>query len=129
MNVQGMNGAHATHADDGNFDRFRHKISAGRDDSTSIAEPFSVSLTVDRECEKNISRHAAELTVSGIDGEWPSIEPENTKPGITVTAADWAGLHGLRSPQAGGFALQIFSPVDKRRACKPTPRVGLGVNR
>src|SRR5260370_3959233 len=54
----------------------------------------------------------------------PSLDPENTTPGITVTAADCAGLHGRRSPHPGDGVFQSTSPVVKPTANKPPPACG-----
>src|SRR6266850_4780439 len=51
----------------------------------------------------------------------PSAEPENTTPGITVSAADWAVLQPWPVPHnAGrGGVYHTLSPVSSRTACKP----------
>src|SRR5215471_18344127 len=54
----------------------------------------------------------------------PSTPPENTAPGITVTAADCAGLQEGRSPQSGGGAAQTLAPVSTFRANRPPPALG-----
>src|SRR5580704_2631633 len=51
----------------------------------------------------------------------PSSPPENTSPGIAVTAADCAGLHPGRSPQPGCGVRQTSSPVSSLRADSPPP--------
>src|SRR3954471_17557763 len=56
----------------------------------------------------------------------PSSEPEKTAPEIAETAADWAGLHGLRLPHPGAGVVQIRSPLSTRKANIPPPRVGSG---
>src|SRR5262245_45771506 len=56
----------------------------------------------------------------------PSIDPDNTTPGITVTAADCAGLHPLRpSGHAGGSVRQICFPSVSWYAINPPPSLGL----
>src|SRR5215472_15281647 len=55
---------------------------------------------------------------------WPSSELENTTPGMAVTAADCAGLHGRRVPQPGGGVCQMRSPLSTRSAKRPPPFVG-----
>src|SRR5215471_10621410 len=59
----------------------------------------------------------------------PSTAPENTTPGITVTAADCAGLQEGRSPQTAGGAAQTFAPVSGFKANKPPPALGSAVMR
>src|SRR5215471_11951569 len=56
--------------------------------------------------------------------KWPSRELENTTPGIAVTAADCAGLHGRRVPQPGGGVCHMRSPLSTRSANMPPPLVG-----
>src|SRR5580704_2755677 len=51
----------------------------------------------------------------------PSSPPENTSPGIAVTAADCAGLHPGTSPQPGCGVRQTSSPVSSLRAQSPPP--------
>src|ERR1700722_13146671 len=51
----------------------------------------------------------------------PSSPPENTSPGIALTAADCAGLHPGTSPQKGCGVRQTSSPVSSLRAQSPTP--------
>src|SRR5215475_15198795 len=57
---------------------------------------------------------------------WPSIEGENTTPGMLVTAADWAGLHPERASgaQTIGGAYQVLLPSDTRKAVSPPPCCG-----
>ncbi len=55
---------------------------------------------------------------------WPSLDPEKTTPGITVTAADCAGLHGRRSPHPGGGALHSSLPSVRRSPYNPPPAFG-----
>src|SRR3954452_8762413 len=57
---------------------------------------------------------------------WPSLDPENTTPGIAVTAADCAGLH-----PDGAFAAQGMPGVDHTvrpseiaNAVSPPPTAG-----
>src|SRR4051812_35294330 len=60
----------------------------------------------------------------------PSTEPENTMPGIAVTAADCAGEQSvLLSAQAVDLALQAILPVLRSSACKPPPFLGSRVMR
>src|SRR5215469_13601435 len=54
----------------------------------------------------------------------PSSDPENTTPGMAVTAADCAGLQNNLPPQEGGGAAQIFSPVTMLMATNPPPMFG-----
>src|SRR5678815_3414359 len=51
----------------------------------------------------------------------PSFDPENTAPGITVTAADWAALQPRPVPHAGGRGgvNQARCPVASVTACSP----------
>src|SRR5579864_5225132 len=58
----------------------------------------------------------------------PSTDPENTAPGIAVTAAGCAGLHTAFDPHGGGAAYHTFSPLAMRRAVSPPPCVGSGGN-
>src|SRR5580658_7848047 len=55
---------------------------------------------------------------------WPSTDPENTTPGMAVTAADWAGLQLGRSPQDGGAAAHTFLPLRTSKANRPPPLLG-----
>src|SRR6202162_997141 len=52
-----------------------------------------------------------------------SIEGENTRPGIPVTAADWAGLQpdGAFGTQTIGGAYQTLLPSSTRSAVRPPP--------
>src|SRR5262245_1893733 len=60
----------------------------------------------------------------------PSTEPENTTPGIPVTAADCAGEQSVRSAAHGdGLALQTIFPVFKSRAWRPPPLLGSRTDR
>src|SRR5262249_24335149 len=73
-------------------------------------------------------------TTSPVTAEYaprcPSTEPENTTPGIAVTAADCAGEHSVRAAAHGeGFALQTILPVFKSRACSPPPWLGFRTTR
>src|SRR5262249_746114 len=55
----------------------------------------------------------------------PSTEPENTTPGMAVTAADWAGEQLVRSAAHGdGLPLQTILPVFKSMPCRPPPLFG-----
>src|SRR5579862_8384497 len=56
---------------------------------------------------------------------WPSTDPENTTPGMAVTAADCAGLQGMRSPQPAGGVYQTFLPLSRLNAKMPPPFLGL----
>src|ERR1039458_673529 len=54
---------------------------------------------------------------------WPSTPPENTTPGIAVTAADCAGLQpGLTQPGCG--VCQAIPPVSIFSAVRPPPTFG-----
>ena len=55
--------------------------------------------------------------------------PENTAPGITVTAADCAGLHPALSPHPGCDVRQVISPVVSWSANMPLPGSGIGFHR
>src|ERR1035438_1235755 len=60
---------------------------------------------------------------------WPSSAPENTTPGIAVTAADCAGLQPLiLQPLPGDGVSHTFSPVAIFNANIPPPTSGLGPN-
>src|SRR5688572_27776030 len=51
----------------------------------------------------------------------PSFDPENTTPGMTVTAADCAAVQPRPAAQTGfaGAAYQARSPVARLTACRP----------
>src|SRR6185436_7613408 len=52
----------------------------------------------------------------------PSIDPENTTPGMTVTAPGCAGLHpGRGGAHCGAAANQTFEPSSALRAVSPPP--------
>src|SRR6516162_6278373 len=55
---------------------------------------------------------------------WASTEPENTTPGITLIAADCAGLRFRRSPHDGGAAAHTFLPEAMSIATRPPPAFG-----
>src|SRR5580765_4587838 len=54
----------------------------------------------------------------------PSTDPENTTPGMELTAADCAGLQRLRSPQPAGGVYQARSPLSSLNANIPPPCLG-----
>src|SRR5262249_26522386 len=54
----------------------------------------------------------------------PSTDPENTTPGIALTAADCAGLQRGRLPHSGAGVYQTRSPSFRRSANMPPPAFG-----
>src|SRR5262245_16946033 len=56
----------------------------------------------------------------------PSTDPENTTPGMALTAADCAGLQRFRVPHGGGGVNHTRSPLSRRSANKPPPTLGSG---
>src|SRR5215831_13115457 len=60
--------------------------------------------------------------------KWPSSPPENTTPGIAVTAADCAGLQLGLSPQPGCGVFQAMAPVSGFSANRPQPVFGSSSN-
>src|ERR1700686_2123467 len=61
--------------------------------------------------------------------KWPSTDPENTTPGMAVSAADCAGLQPGVELHGGGAAYHAFRPSFRSSAVKPPPSVGFNVNR
>ena len=56
---------------------------------------------------------------------WPSIDPENTRPGTAVTAPGCAGLHPRRGGVHGRLgANQTLLPSTMLSAVNPPPRIG-----
>ena len=57
----------------------------------------------------------------------PSTEPENATPGMSLTAADCAGLQRGQSPQLGAGVDQTGRPLSRRHANIPPPSFGSGL--
>src|SRR6185295_13858922 len=78
-------------------------------------------LTVSNETPVSTSQITRPVAVENAR-RWPSCEPENTAPGITVTAWDWAALQP-RVPQLhtgfGGAVFQTVLPSAIRTAVSP----------
>src|SRR5262249_31451152 len=93
--------------------------------ATSIEPPWAgLPLTVTNSRVVSTSHMTAPVAVE-YPRRWPSTEPENTTPGIAVTAADCAGEQLVRSAAHGnGLALQTIFPVFKSSACRPPPLFG-----
>src|SRR5262245_53195341 len=98
--------------------------------ATSMEPPRAgLPLTVANSRAVSVSHNTLPLDVE-YARRCPSKEPENTTPGIAVTAADCAGEQSVRSaPHGNGFALQTIFPVFRSRAWSPPPFFGSRVRR
>src|SRR5215470_17481828 len=98
--------------------------------ATSIEPPRAgLPLTVMNSRAVSTSHMTAPVAVE-YARRCPSTEPENTTPGIAVTAADCAGEQLIRSAAQGdGFALQTILPVFRSMPCRPPPFFGSRTDR
>src|SRR4029450_6498809 len=97
---------------------------------TSIEPPRAgLPFTVSNSCAVSTSQITAPVVVE-YARRCPSIDPENTTPGIAVTAADWAGEQLVRpSTQGDRLALQTILPDFRSSACSPPPFSGSRTDR
>src|SRR4051812_44674772 len=89
----------------------------------------ALPLTVSNSWAVSVSHKTAPLVVEKAR-RCPSIEPENTAPGIAVTAADCAGEQFVRVAAHGvGLAVHSIFPVRRFNAKSPPPFLGSNCRR